>query len=70
MALLTKKRKYVSDAGALLKRTWCILNGIVLGWRRSVNDVHSDKFSALFRSFLQQLKAKNLFMIALLQSLQ
>ena len=42
--------------------------------RRSVvtapNDVHSDKFSVLFRSFLQQLKAKNLSMIALLQTLQ
>jgi len=66
---LTKKGKYVSDAGALLKRTWCILNGIVLPWRRSVlaapNDVQSDKFSIVFRSFLQQLKAKNLFMIAL-----
>jgi len=62
----------MSDAGALLKRTWCILNGIVLPWRRSVltapNDVHSDKFSVLFLSFLQQLKAKNLFMIALLHS--
>jgi len=66
--------KYVSDAGALLKRRWCILDGIVLPWRRSVltapNDVHSHKFSALFRYFLQQLKAKNLFMIALLQTLQ
>jgi len=74
MALLTKKVKYVSDAGAPLKRTWCIQNGIVLSLRRSVlttpNDVHSDKFSVLFRSFLQQLKAKNLFMIALLQTLQ
>jgi len=74
MALLTKKRKYVSDAGALLKRTWCILNGILLAWRRSVltapNDIRSDKFSVLFRSFLQQLKEKNLFMIALLQTLQ
>jgi len=69
-----KKVKYVSDAEALLKRTWCILNRIVLPWRRSVltapNNVHSDKFSVLFRSFLQQLKAKNLFMIALLQTLQ
>jgi len=50
-----KKVKYVSDAGALLKRTWCILNGIVLLRRRSVltapNDVHSDKFSALFYLF-------------------
>ena len=66
--------KYVSDGGALLKRTWCILNGIVLPWRLSVlttpNDVRSDKFSVLFRSFLQQLKAKNLFMIAFLQTLQ
>jgi len=33
------------------------------------NDVHSDKYSVLFRSFLQ-LKAMNLFMIALLQTLQ
>jgi len=69
-----KKVKYLSDAGALVKRTWCVLNGIVLPWRRSVltapNDVHSDKFSVLFRSFLQQLKTKNLFMIALLQTLQ
>jgi len=44
-----KKVKYVSDAGALLKRTWCILNGIV---RRSVltapNAVYYDKFSVLF----------------------
>jgi len=76
MALLTRKSEilYVSDAGALLKRRWCILNGIVLPWHRSVltapNDVHSDKCSVLFRSFLQQLKAKNLFMIALLQTLQ
>jgi len=50
-----KKVKYLSDAGALLKRTWCILNGIVLPWRRSVltvpNNVHSDKFSVLFKSF-------------------
>jgi len=29
-----EKVKYVSDAGALLKRRWCILNGIVLPWRR------------------------------------
>ena len=69
-----EKVKYVSDAGALLDRTWCILNGIALPWRRSVLtapiDVHSDKFSVLFRSFSQQLKAKNLFMIALLQTLQ
>ena len=34
------------------------------------NDDHCDKFSVLFRSFLQQLKAKNLSMIALLQTLQ
>ena len=34
------------------------------------NGVHSEKFSVLFRSFLQQLKAKNPFMIALLQTLQ
>jgi len=58
MALLTKKVKYVSDAGAQLKRTWCIQNGTVVSLRRSVlmtpNDVHSDKFSVLFRSFLQQ----------------
>jgi len=47
-----KKVKHVSDAGALLKRTWYILNGILLPWRRSVltapNDVNSDKFSILF----------------------
>jgi len=59
--------KYVSDAGALFKRRWCILNGIVLPWRRSVltapNRVHSGKFSVLFLSFLQQLQAKNVFMI-------
>jgi len=64
-----KKVKYVSDAGALLNRKWCILNGIVLSLRRSVltapNDVHTDKLSVLFPSFLQ-LKAENLFMIALL----
>jgi len=31
MAFLTRKKvKYVSDAVALLKRTWYILNGIVL----------------------------------------
>jgi len=63
-----EKGKYVSDAGALLKRTWCILKVTVLPWRWSVltapNDVHSDKFSELFLSFLQQLKAKNLFLIA------
>jgi len=30
MALLTRKKlKYVSDAGALLKRTWYNLNSIV-----------------------------------------
>jgi len=62
-----KKVKYLSDAGALLKRTWCISKGIVLPWRRSVltapRDAHSDNFSVLFRSFFQQLKAKNLFMI-------
>jgi len=50
------------------------LNSIVLSLRRSVltapNDVHSDKFSVLLRSFLQQSKAKNLLMIALLQTLQ
>jgi len=50
-----KKVKYVSDGGALLKRTWCILNGIVLPWRRSVltapNDVHSDKFLYYFDLF-------------------
>jgi len=28
-----KKVKYISDARALLKRTWRILNGIVLPWR-------------------------------------
>jgi len=69
-----KKVKYVSDAGALRKRRWCILNGIVLPCRRSVltapNGVHHDNFSVLFRSFLQQLKAKNIFMIAILQTLQ
>ena len=69
-----EKVEYVSDAGALLKRRLRILNDIVLPWRRSAltapNDVHSDKFSVLFRSFSQQLKAKNLFMIALLQTLQ
>jgi len=68
-----KKVKYISDAGALLKKRWCILNGIVLPRRRSVltapNDVHPDKFSVLFRSFLQ-LKAKDLFMIGLLETLQ
>jgi len=46
----------------------------LLLWLRSVlaapNDVHSDKFSVLFRSFLQQLKANHLSMIALLQTLQ
>jgi len=46
-----KKVKYVSDDGALLKRTWYILNGIVLPWRRSVltapNNVHFDKFFSL-----------------------
>ena len=30
-----KKGKYFSDAGALHKRTWCILNGIILFWSRS-----------------------------------
>jgi len=66
------KVKYVSDVGTLLKRTWYIVNGIVLPWRWSFsaapNDVHSGKFSVLFWSFLQ-LKAKNLSMIALLQTL-
>jgi len=34
MAIFTRKKvKYVSDAGTLLKRTWRILNGIVLPWR-------------------------------------
>jgi len=29
--------KYFFDAGAiLLKRTWCILNGIVIPWHQSV----------------------------------
>jgi len=50
-----KKVKYVSYAGALLKRTCCILNGIVLPWRQSVltapNDVHSDKFLHYFYLF-------------------
>jgi len=59
-----KKVKYVSDDGDLLKRTWHILNDIVLAWRRSVlaapNDVHSGKFSVILWSFLQQLKANNL----------
>jgi len=50
--------KYVSDAGALLKRTWCILNGIVLPWRRIVltapNDVHSDNFCLNIALFLSK----------------
>ena len=69
-----KKLKYLSDAGALLKRTWYILNGIVLPWCWNVltalNRVHSDKICVMFWSFLQELKAKNLSMIALLQTLQ
>jgi len=60
---MRKKVKCVSDAGALLKRTWYIFNGIVIPWRRSVliapRDVHSDNFSVLFWSFLQQLKTRN-----------
>jgi len=52
-AVLTRKKvKYVSDAGAVLERTWYILNGIGIPWRRSVltapKVVHSDKFSVLF----------------------
>jgi len=56
MGLLTRKKvKHVSDSGALLKRTWHILNGIVLPWPRSVltapNDVHSEKFLYHFDLF-------------------
>jgi len=48
-----KKVKYVSDPGALLKTTWCILNGIALPWRRSVSTApnDSDKCSVSFRFF-------------------
>jgi len=62
-----EKGKYLSDAGALLKRTCCTLKGIVLPWRWSVstapNDIHSDNFSVVLWSFLQ-LKTKNLFLSA------
>jgi len=47
MALLTRKKvKYVSDAGALLEITWCILNGIVLPWRQSVSTAPKDVHQA------------------------